>query len=42
VVALDVTKVTRVLTDEGWLYVAFVLDLFARKLVGRAMSEAMP
>ena len=26
-------------TDEGWLYVALVLDLYARKLVGWAMSE---
>jgi len=34
--------VTCVPTDEGWLYVAFVLDLFARKLIGWAMSEAMP
>lgn len=28
-------------TDEGWLYVALVLDLFARKLVGWAMSQTM-
>ena len=33
---------TYVPTDEGWLYVALVLDLFARKLVGWAMSETMP
>jgi len=26
----------------GWLYVALVLDLYARKLVGWAMSETMP
>ena len=26
-------------TDEGWLYVALVLDLFARKIVGWAMSD---
>ncbi len=32
---------TYVGTDEGWLYVALVLDLYARKLVGWAMSEAM-
>jgi putative transposase len=33
---------TYVPTDEGWLYVALVLDLHARKLVGWAMSETMP
>lgn len=33
---------TCVPTDEGWLYVALVLDLFARKLVGWAMSDTMP
>ena len=33
---------TYVATDEGWLYLALVLDLFARKLVGWAMSETMP
>ena len=33
---------TYVPTDEGWLYLALVLDLFARKIVGWAMSETMP
>ena len=33
---------TYVPTDEGWLYVALVLDLFARKIVGWAMSQTMP
>lgn len=32
---------TYVPTDEGWLYVALVLDLFARKIVGWAMSDTM-
>src|SRR5665647_2170814 len=32
---------TYVPTDEGWLYLALVLDLYARKLVGWAMSETM-
>lgn len=33
---------TYVATDEGWLYLALVLDLFGRKIVGWAMSETMP
>lgn len=33
---------TYVGTDEGWLYVALVLDLFSRKIVGWAMSSRMP
>ena len=32
---------TYVPTKEGWLYVALVLDLYARKLIGWAMSETM-
>lgn len=34
--------ITYVPTDEGWLYLALVLDLYARKLVGWAMSQTMP
>lgn len=34
--------ITHVPTKEGWLYLAVVLDLFARKIVGWAMSERMP
>mgnify|MGYP000863812170 FL=1 len=33
---------TYIPTDEGWLYLALVLDLFSRKLVGWAMSATMP
>ena len=33
--------ITYLPTDEGWLYLALVLDLFARKLVGWAMSETI-
>jgi putative transposase len=33
---------TYVPTDEGWLYLAPVLDLFARKIVGWASSETIP
>jgi len=34
-----VADITYVWTDEGWLYVAAVVDLYARKVVGLAMSE---
>ena len=34
-----VTDITYVGTDEGWLYLAIVLDLFSRRVVGMAMSE---
>jgi putative transposase len=34
--------ITYVPTAEGWLYLALVLDLFSRKLVGWAMSHTMP
>lgn len=33
---------TYIPTGEGWLYLALVLDLFSRKMVGWAMSETMP
>jgi putative transposase len=33
---------TYVPTAEGWLYLALILDLFSRKFVGWAMSDAMP
>jgi transposase InsO family protein len=36
-----VTDITYVPTAEGWLYVATVLDLFSRKIVGLAMSQRM-
>ena len=36
------TDITYVSTDEGWLYCAFVEDLFSRKIVGWGMDEAMP
>lgn len=37
-----VADLTYIPTDEGWLYLALVLDLFSRKLVGWAMNETMP
>ena len=33
--------VTYIATDEGWLYLACVLDLGSRKIVGWSMSERM-
>jgi transposase InsO family protein len=32
---------TYIWTDEGWLYLAVVLDLYARRVVGWAISERM-
>jgi transposase InsO family protein len=34
-----VADITYVSTREGWLYVAAILDLYSRKIVGWAMSE---
>ena len=34
--------ITYIPTGEGWLYLAVVLDLFSRRVVGWAMSETMP
>ncbi|MDI1450815.1 IS3 family transposase [Polyangium sp. 6x1] len=34
-----VTDVTYIPTAEGWLYLAAILDLFSRRVVGFAMSE---
>jgi transposase InsO family protein len=36
-----VADFTYVATQEGWLYVATVLDLFSRRIVGLAMSDRM-
>jgi putative transposase len=35
------TDITYIPTQEGWLYLAAVLDLYARRIVGWAMSERM-
>ena len=37
-----VTDITYIRTDTGWLYLATVLDLFSRKLVGWSTAPAMP
>ena len=36
-----VTDITYVETEEGWLYLAGVLDLYSRRLVGWAMSSSL-
>jgi putative transposase len=35
------TDITYVGTEEGWLYLAVVLDLYSRKVIGWSMSERM-
>ena len=34
-----VADITYIATDEGWLYLAAVMDLFSRRIVGWSMSE---
>ncbi len=34
--------ITYIATTEGWLYLAIVMDLFTRKIVGHSMQESMP
>ncbi len=34
--------ITAIWTDEGWLYLAGVLDVFSRRIVGWAMDDHMP
>jgi putative transposase len=35
------TDITSVWPLEGWLYVAIVIDLFSRQVVGRSMDDHM-
>jgi putative transposase len=35
------TDITYIHTDEGWLYLASVMDLYSRKIVGFSMDERM-
>jgi len=37
-----VTDITYIKTHEGFLFLAVVMDLFARNIVGWSMSERMP
>jgi putative transposase len=36
-----VSDITYLWTDEGWLYLATVIDLFSRRVIGWALSERM-
>lgn len=36
-----VSDITYIWTDEGWLYLAVVMDLYSRMIVGWSMSERM-
>ena len=36
-----VTDITYIPTGEGWLYLAAILDLFSRRIVGWAMSDRL-
>jgi putative transposase len=36
-----VTDITYIATQEGWLYLAVIMDLFSRRIVGWAMSKRM-
>jgi putative transposase len=36
-----VTDITYIPTNEGWLYLASVMDLYSRKIVGWAMDKTM-
>jgi transposase InsO family protein len=38
---VDFADFTYLWTAEGWLYVAAVIDLFSRRVVGWSMSAAM-
>jgi len=37
-----VSDITYIRTAQGWLYLAVVLDLFSRKVVGWSMAPTMP
>ncbi len=36
-----VSDITYLWTDEGWLYIAAVMDLYGQKIIGLSMSERM-
>ena len=37
-----VTDITQIYTHEGWLYIATVIDLYSRAVVGWSMKATMP
>ncbi len=39
---LPIADITYIRTRSGWLYLAAVLDLYSRKIVGWAMAPNMP
>ena len=39
--AVWVTDITYIWTQEGWLYLAAILDLYSRKVVGWAVDESL-
>ena len=39
--AVWVTDITYIPTGEGWLYLAVILDLYSRRIVGWAMSDRL-
>lgn len=36
-----ISDITYIRTDEGWLYLAAILDLYSRRIAGWAMDERM-
>ena len=36
-----ISDITYIWTEEGWLYLAVVIDLYSRKVVGRSMNTRM-
>src|SRR5688572_20470782 len=36
-----VSDITYIPTDEGWLYLASIMDLFSRRIVGWAMASTL-
>ncbi|MDQ5771071.1 DDE-type integrase/transposase/recombinase, partial [Thiothrix subterranea] len=36
-----VGDITYLWTDEGWLYLAVIIDLFSRQVIGWAMDQRM-
>ena len=36
-----VSGITTIWTDEGWLYLAVVLELYSRRVIGWAIAERM-